>query len=1610
MTNTKVGTNVDTNANGKTTQTITTINVGDLVVLVTQVSSTTIFFSSMSSSRITWSTVGHVFGPSPMAMGLSLFAGIVNSVGSDTITGTPSAAIGAVNSQWTAAQFHTDSGLPWAVDNAQFNTTQNGSAGTALTMPALTSGGSNRVAAGVMVPEGTGTAGSTSGYTYIRDGYTSLYAYHLAITSGAITPATATMTSGRYVAAGALFVPLATGTGTAPLASGTGSAGDPKPNVAPHAELASGTGSAGAPTINTSSSGVINAEPASGTGAAGAPRPSVSPHAELASGAGTAAAPKPTVSPHGEIASGTGSAGTPKPNVEPHGGQATGTGVAQTVTNKASPHVPAGHASGGGAAGDPAVNPADALPALIATYTDSAASALVSVSVTSVVAGDWLVAVVGNGYTVDADLRPTGDGGGTYVAIGEQLGSPNDPDFENMGLIAWRKTATTSGTHTVELDLAHETTLVVLHVRGAIAIDGLCADRVVSQSATPSATQAIGPVTTVSTQVLLVGAWAGIKFSAFSWSTPAGMIERADIADPSNASRLAVSTQALAAAGDTGTRSSTGTLAPSFGFAGKLFAIRADGVPGDGESGPGIDPGDGESDPETPPPTTGGGAPSTTEAAVIHGWGTPLPSSDEFDYTGDPNPVKWGVYGNNGTEGGEECWVGHNGNGRRCVANATVADGYLRVTGETGGDTTGLAHQHSRQYGRWEVRGRWFATGGGTNAWHPVYILWPDGDRWPEWGEYDFVENNVGDTTLGAFLHYPHPNLPVEQIHKTGPTLDFAEWHNFGFEWTAQGLKGYIDGEEWFSVSGGGGPNGRSNVQNMPSGHLTIQLDAIDAETGFAPAVFDTEWVRVYDLTGPGPGGGSGGGPSGGGGTIPETVDPDAVVEPPPPDPEAFPAGHPILAGTMDAALLVQAAFGADLTEHPNAWSWTDITPDVRQRDRISMRHGRRDEAATTQPATCSFTLDNTSGAYSLGPQSSHWPYVRRNTPIRVAVDPDGGTAFVELFVGFADRWQPAWGPAGRNPTVELSASGTLRRILQGIAPAESAFRRAMRQRSDLLAYWPCEDTDGAIRIASALPDGIPMDIGGTADSPWPDWSKNDDFACSDKLPEVRLTTWRGSIPRYEATGQVQFRFLTSLPTDPLSGTEAVLAALYTSGTAGRWDLVYVNAAGGALALRVVDATGTLTELFYVAFAVDGSQRWWSLELAQNGANIQWAFRTLAVGEYFGVSVSGTFNSQTLGRASAVAIGPNGDVLDAAVGQITVQSALTSITRAGAGANALNAYAYEFAHTRVARLCREAGVHVDVVGTSAVQMGPQPLGKLVELLRECETADAGLLYDGVSGGLVYVCGAQRVNAAAAITVTSAQLVGDLTVVDDDQRTRNRVTAKRTAGGEAAWEDTDGPLGTAVVGLYDDKVEVNIGATDDLIDYASRAVAAGTATGYRHPAAELALHRNPSLAAAWLAAAPSSRLDITGLSTLRTQHPTGTVSQLIEGYSQQLDQFRWDITANLSPAQPWRGATWGEASGDTSDTVLRVDTGGSQLASSALVGATSLSVATTSGPLWTTAADDMPMRVEVGGIEVTVNSVSGASSPQTFTVDGSTVTKALTSAAPVALWLPLGLTL
>lgn len=224
----------------------------------------------------------------------------------------------------------------------------------------------------------------------------------------------------------------------------------------------------------------------------------------------------------------------------------------------------------------------------------------------------------------------------------------------------------------------------------------------------------------------------------------------------------------------------------------------------------------------TPPATTTPTTPPGTSAASARNWGAPN-AGDEFNYVGAPNSAKWGVY----------VGEGHGGNGRR-VASAWSGDGnIMRVRGDSGGNTGGMAYKASQFRGKWETRMRAPA---GDGDYHPVLLLWPTAEDWPVGGEVDYAEVFPADRQkANFFLHYGSSNSQTQ----ASKTIDVTQWHNYAVEWTPSCMKGYIDNVEWFSDC---------NASHLPPRkmHMTIQLDAFGGDNGYIQSDMFVDWIRQY--------------------------------------------------------------------------------------------------------------------------------------------------------------------------------------------------------------------------------------------------------------------------------------------------------------------------------------------------------------------------------------------------------------------------------------------------------------------------------------------------------------------------------------------------------------------------------------------------------------------------------------------------------------------------------------------------------------------------------------------------------------------------------------------
>ena len=209
-------------------------------------------------------------------------------------------------------------------------------------------------------------------------------------------------------------------------------------------------------------------------------------------------------------------------------------------------------------------------------------------------------------------------------------------------------------------------------------------------------------------------------------------------------------------------------------------------------------------------------------AAEVHGWGEPN-RVEEFD--SEESLADWHIYDG----------PGHAGNGRRTPDAVSVENGVLKITGNSKGETAGMAWLPGQKYGRWEGRVKAPASDPSYNA---LLLLWPDAENFPVGGEIDFMEMmDPSRQVTDIFIHYGPDNSQVNgQVQ-----IDATEWHNWAVEWTPEAITAYVDGEEWYRTT---------DTSIFPPGpmHLCIQLDWFPKGGSVKESVMYVDWVRQYPL------------------------------------------------------------------------------------------------------------------------------------------------------------------------------------------------------------------------------------------------------------------------------------------------------------------------------------------------------------------------------------------------------------------------------------------------------------------------------------------------------------------------------------------------------------------------------------------------------------------------------------------------------------------------------------------------------------------------------------------------------------------------------------------
>lgn len=579
----------------------------------------------------------------------------------------------------------------------------------------------------------------------------------------------------------------------------------------------------------------------------------------------------------------------------------------------------------------------------------------------------------------------------------------------------------------------------------------------------------------------------------------------------------------------------------------------------------------------------------------------------------------------------------------------------------------------------------------------------------------------------------------------------------------------------------------------------------------------------------------------------------------------------------------------------------------------------------------------------------------------------------------------------GTDRAARCTAAGLLRRLGQGTSPVMSSLKRGyLGIGPTLINYWPCEEGDASTLIASAL-GAAPMHLVGN-----PDFAVNDDFPCSQSLPNVNNSAWFGDVPSYTFTGEIQCRFLVSISGSSPPPNETVLVRLFGEGTIKVWEVLYLTSGGGQMKVKAFNANNVeVYDSGILGFSLNDTPSRISFEVTNNGANVDWELSSLRVSDISGGGVSGTVAGFNAGKVTQVMAAPQGIADTLTLGHISLESVITNIF---ANSSELIAWFDEDVVARTRRLCAENGIsfsHYEGSVQDGSLMGFQRPRRLVELLHESEGTDLAIVHEPRSAfGLELRTRRSMYAQAARLTadVSRKQVGYPFRPTADDKLTRNDVTVEQPDGSSARAELTTGPLSTQDypdgIGRVDTTDPVNISRVTVLPNHAEWRLAVGTTAAPRTPDVKLPLD------AAELATLVSGVLDLMlgdRIVYSNAGEKTGyydPMAQLVRGITEEWTNHEAVFYVNSVPEGPYAVGVV--------DADARLDSGSSTLSGALSASATgTFSVATSnSGDLWITTAthqpdafgtNHFPVDIMIGGERITISSITGATSPQTFTI-------------------------
>jgi hypothetical protein len=573
-------------------------------------------------------------------------------------------------------------------------------------------------------------------------------------------------------------------------------------------------------------------------------------------------------------------------------------------------------------------------------------------------------------------------------------------------------------------------------------------------------------------------------------------------------------------------------------------------------------------------------------------------------------------------------------------------------------------------------------------------------------------------------------------------------------------------------------------------------------------------------------------------------------------------------------------------------------------------------------------------------------------------------------FHGEVPDWTPLRDKSGNFKTVSISPAGISRRLSSGEKLLRSPMFREMsnRARQNIVAYWPLEESSDALSLASGLVNGrtgkFSGDVALAADST--------SWLSSDPLPTVRAGKMTLPVATYTDTGEMSMRFLLAVPSTGVTAN-GVMARLAMTGTVRVWELGIRT--DGTLRVTAYDSAGTQLADNIIGFAVNGTTVAVTFEVSVSGSTITRRLLTTAFtpGLTINTPITPTASTATLtgtavGRVTSLQLGDGtADLGGIVMGHPAIANSLAGYANTGSATIGWNG---ESARNRLLRLAAEEEVPLSVAMADGAQpqMGVQQSSTFLDLIRQVETVDQGLLFERRDGTqLAYRAASTLLNQEPVLTLDFENgLFDDIRPKDDDRAAFNVMTAKRIGGSEYTYELTEGANSTQDppdgIGYYATSVDLSLADDDDLPDQAAWRVHVATVDEMRYPTITLNL-ANSRVYALYDAIMRVDVGDKIRLTNLPPDYSVDDVDLLVWGLSETPGPDSWPATFTCVPAEPWNVGVIG------STTYGRADTDGSQTTAALNASATTVGVLTTGETRWVWTAGfpaEFPFDVRAGG--------------------------------------------